>query len=158
MDKKINVEIDTTKFVNISDEKFVFHIGGQPRELEAHEEKIMPIYVAQLGAKHLVDLILQRKHDIKDTLRDTPLRRSILSEILPELPEQNQDFKRLSPEEEKQEIKKELARQAAQIAELSAKPKGDDEKDAKIAELEAKVNALVAASTKKEPKAKKVAE
>src|SRR3990167_9556523 len=107
--KELNPEIDTTKFVNIDDKKFVFHINKQPREIEAGEEKIMPVYVAQLGAKHLTDKILQEK-GIPDSNRDTPIRRSILAQILPDVADEVK-LKPLSEEEFKAELKKEWERQ-----------------------------------------------
>lgn len=144
MDKKINREVDTTKFVNIDSKKFVFYLNNEPREIEAGEEKVMPIYVAELGAKHLIDLILQRDHGIKDTLKETPLRSSLLAKIIPELPDLNPKVKKLTPEEEKEEIRKELAKQAEAIEKLSGKLEGEDEKDKKIKELEEKLNQLLA--------------
>src|SRR3990167_5878624 len=133
--KELNPEIDTTKFVNIDDKKFVFHINKQPRELEAKEEKVMPIYVAQIGAKHLVDRILQEKHNIKDTLRDSDLRKSLFARILPELAEEKQ-IKPLSEDEFKQEVQKELKRQGDLINNLSG---GSKEKDATIESLKEKI-------------------
>src|SRR3990167_6640608 len=112
--KELNPEIDTTKFVNIDDKKFVFHINKQPRELEAKEEKIMPIYVAQIGAKHLVDKILQEKHNVKDTLRDSDLRRSLFAQILPEMAEER-DIKPLNEDDFKKKIQEELDRQSKLI-------------------------------------------
>lgn len=137
-EKRYNPEIDTTKFVNIDDKKFVFHINKQPRELEAGEEKIMPIYVAQIGAKHLVDLILQEKHNVKDTLRDSDLRKSLFAKILPELAE-DKNIKPLSSEEFQKELEKELKRQGDLINTLSGTYK---EKDATIETLKAEIEEL----------------
>ena len=143
-----NAEIDTTVFLNIDDKKFVFFINKQPREVEAGEQKTWPIFVCQIGAKHLVDRILQEKHGVKDTLRDTELRKNLFAKILPEMAEER-GIKPLSPEEEKAVIQKELARQSELIKSFTETQKDvkekDDEKDKKIAELEAKVNKLLEA-------------
>ena len=82
----MNLEIDTTTFINIDDKKFVFYINKQPREVEPGEKKIWPIFVCQIGAKHLVDRVLQEKHGVKDTNRYSDLRKSLfakLSQIFP---------------------------------------------------------------------------
>lgn len=145
-EKKINPEIDTTKFVNIDDKKFVFYINNQPREVEAGEEKIWPVYVCQHGAKHLVDRILQEKHNIKDTLRDSELRRSLFAQILPQMAEQR-EIKPLSEEDFRKKVEEELKRQQAVIDSFGKVQKETeekvDEKDAKIKELEEKVNLLL---------------
>ena len=141
--KKINPEIDVTKFVNITDTKFVFYINNQPREIEAHEEKMMPVYIARHGAKHLIDKILQEKHHLHDTFRDTPLRRSYLAQILPE-EAKLADVKPLSPEEEQEEIKKELAKQAKMIDDLSGKTQEREEKEKSQAETIKKLEEQIA--------------
>lgn len=136
--KEFNIEIDTTKFVNIDDKKFVFHINKQPRELEAGEEKIMPIYVAQIGAKHLVDRILQEKHNVKDTLRDSEVRRSLFAKILPEMAE-DLEIKPLKEEDFNKKVEEELSRQREVIKSL----KGEyEEKDSKVTKLEAELTEL----------------
>jgi len=142
-EKKLNQEIDVTKFVNISDEKFIFHIGGQPREIEAKEEKIMPIYIAKHGAKHLIDKILQSpKYNIKDTLRDTPVRQDLMTQILPDLAEEK-GIKPLSDEEFRKKLEEEQQRQAKLIDELSGKAKEkENENKEKIKELEEKIKSL----------------
>lgn len=135
---EVNPEIDTTKFVNIYEKDFTFYINKQPRELKAGEEKIMPIYVAQIGAKHLVDKILQEKHNVKDTLRDTDLRRSLFAQILPDMAEER-NIKPLSEDDFRQKIKEELKRQSELISQLS----GDKGlKEDKIAELEKQIQEL----------------
>lgn len=138
MSKELNPEIDTTKFLNIDDKKFVFFINKQPRELEAGEEKIMPVYVAQIGAKHLVDRILQEKHNVKDTLRDTDLRRSLFAQILPEMAEER-DIKPLNEEDFKKKVQEELDRQSTLIDGLSGQ---SSKKDATIQKLEEEIEAL----------------
>jgi len=151
-----NKELDTTKFVNVLTEKFVFYIGGQPREFEPKEEKNMPIYVAEHGAKHLTDKILQEIHKIHNTLADTPLRRDIIASILPELA-LKKEIKPLTQEEKEKEIQKELYKQAAKTDELSGKFEEKDKmKDEKIASLEKKVEELIQLMQPKET-SKKVA-
>lgn len=147
MQKELNPEIDTTKFVNIDDKKFVFHINKQPRELEAKEEKIMPVYVAQIGAKHLVDRILQEKHNVKDTLRDSDLRRSLFAKILPEMAEER-DIKPLNEDDFKKKVQEELNRQSKLIEGLSGV---SSQKDATIEKLEAEIEFLKKEIMKKKP-------
>jgi uncharacterized coiled-coil protein SlyX len=140
MQKKINPEIDVTKFVNIDDEKFVFYINKQPREIEAGETKVMPVYVAQIGAKHLVDKILQKKYNIKDTLRDSELRRSLFAKILPDMAFER-NIEPLSDYKFEQAVQKELERQNKLIDELSGKAEADKER---IKKLELELNLLKA--------------
>lgn len=138
MEKQYNPEIDVTKFVNIDDKKFVFHINKQPREIEAGEEKVMPIYVAQIGAKHLVDRILQEKHGIKDTLRDTPLRQSIFAQILPDLAVEK-EIKPLEEDEFKKQVELQLKKQQDFIDKMTGKEERLSELEQKIKELEQKL-------------------
>ena len=151
-----NKELDTTKFVNVLTEKFVFYIGGQPRELEPKEEKNMPIYVAEHGAKHLADKILQEFHKIHNTLADTPLRRDIIASILPELAAKK-EIKPLTQEEKEKEVQKELAKQAAQVEQVKGEfSEKDKAKDEKIASLEKQISDLTTLITES-LKPKKVA-
>lgn len=138
MEKQYNPEIDVTKFVNIDDKKFIFHINKQPREIEAGEEKVMPIYVAQIGAKHLVDRILQEKHNIKDTLRDTPLRQSIFAQILPDLAVEK-EIKPLEEDEFKKQVELQLKKQQDFIDKMTGKEERLSELEQKIKELEQKL-------------------
>lgn len=138
MQQELNPEIDTTKFVNIDDKKFVFHINKQPREVDAGEEKIMPIYVAQIGAKHLVDRILQEKHNVKDTNKDTDLRKSLFAQILPDMAEER-NIKPLSESDFKEKLKEELEKQSKLLDALSGK---SEAKEKKIEELEEELKKL----------------
>ena len=104
--------------------------------------KIMPVYVAQLGAKHLTDRLLQEK-GIADSNRDTQLRRSILAQILPDVAE-DVKVKPLNDEEFKAELKKEQEKQSALIGSLSGK---FAEKDKEIEELKKEIEALKAPQT-----------
>ena len=143
MDVNKNAEIDTTVFVNIDDKKFTFFINKQPREVEVGEQKTWPIFVCQIGAKHLVDKILQEKHDIRDTMRDTELRRSLFAKILPEMAEER-GIKPLSADDEKAAVQKELTRQNELLASFTAEvAKKEESKDKQIADLEEKVNKLM---------------
>lgn len=141
MEKKINPEIDTTKFVNIDDKKFVFYINKQPREVEAGETKIMPVYVAQIGAKHLVDRILQEKYNIKDTLRDTELRRSLFAKILPEMAEER-GIEPLKEEDFRRIVQEELQKQKKLIKDLSGEIAKNVQEAEKIEKLEAEIKKL----------------
>jgi hypothetical protein len=101
----------------------------------------MVLYVAQVGAKHLVDRILQEKHKIKDTLSDTPLRKSLFAKILPDMA-QERDIKPLSKEEEKVEIDKLLKKQEEFLASLNQNKEREDERDKEIAALKEEVAKL----------------
>lgn len=130
-----NVEIDVTKFVNVDDKPFDIYINGKlARHLEAGEIQIIPIWVAQVGAKHLVDKILQEKHNIKDTLHDTELRRSLFAKILPEMAEERK-IKPLTDEEFRKKVLEEQEKQQKAIDALSGKK--DEEKKEKDEHLEA---------------------
>ena len=145
-----NPEIDTTTFVNVDNEPFDIYINNKlVRHLEVGERQELVVYVAQVGAKHLVDRILQ-KQGIKDSLRDTEIRRNTFAKILPNMAEER-NIKPLTPEEETKKIKEMLAEQAKLLKSLEEKGKGEDEKEKRIKELEATVKKLV------EEKAKKVA-
>lgn len=149
-------EIDTTKIVNICDTKFTFHIGGKPVELEPGESKVKPIYVAQVGAKHMVDFILQAKHGVKNTLADSDLRRSLFAQILPEMADER-GIVPMSAEEEKDAVRTELKRQAELIRTLQqrADEKPEADKDAQIAALTARLEALEGRPAPKVPARKK---
>lgn len=137
----LNPEIDTTKFVNIDDKKFVFYINKQPREVESGEEKFWPVFVCQIGAKHLVDRILQEKHGIKDTNKDSELRKSIFAKILPDMA-QDKKIVPLTPEEEKEAVQKELKRQGDIISSLTEKAKDDEDKDKEMDSLRKEIEEL----------------
>ena len=138
MEKQYNQEIDVTRFVNIDDKKFTFYINKQAREVEAGEEKIMPIYVAQIGAKHLVDRILQEKHNIKDTLTDTPFRQTIFAKILPDLAEEK-NIKPLEDDEFKKKVEDQLKKQQSFIDAMTGKDEKMSKLEEKIKELEEKL-------------------
>lgn len=120
-EKKVNQEIDTTKFVNIDDKPFDVFIGGNlARHFEAGETQTVPVWVAQVGAKHLVDRVLQEKHGVKNSIADTPLRRSLFAQILPEMAEERA-IKPLSDEDFKKQVQEELAKQKKLLESLTQK-------------------------------------
>lgn len=147
-----NVEIDVTKFVNIDDKPFDIYINGKlARHLETGEIQIIPIWVAQVGAKHLVDRVLQEKHNIKDTLHDTELRRSLFASILPEMAEERK-IKPLTDEEFRKKVLEEQTKQQNMIDALSGKKETDDKK---IKDLEEQLTSLKEQIEKKTKVAKK---
>lgn len=126
-----NQEVDVTKFVNIDNEPFDIYINGNlARHLEAGEEQTLVIWVAQVGAKHLVDKILQ-KQNIKDTNSDSPIRRSTFAKILPDMAVER-EIQPLTPDAEKAALKEQLDKQQKVIDKMSGK---DEARDAEFAEL-----------------------
>lgn len=131
-----------TKFVNIDDEAhtFYFNRSKEPNgyTFKAAEERQIPKAMAETFAKHLVDILLTKK-GVKDTMRDTDLRRSLFAQVIPEITAENPTVKKLSVEEEVASLKKILAEQTAKDEE---KKKQDAEKDAKLAEMQKEIDAL----------------
>lgn len=149
--KESNPETDTTKFINIDEKSYSIYINGKlARHIEAGEETILPLYVAQVGAKHLVDRILQVDYKIVDTNRDTDLRKSIFAKILPEMAEER-DIKPLSEEESRQKVNEQLEEQAKQIKDLQGKTERAQEKD-EIKELKKEVQMLKMREARKSKK------
>lgn len=147
-EKQINPEIETTLFRNIDSEPFDIYINGKlARHLEAGEEQTLVFYVAQVGAKHLVDRILQ-KQGVKDSLRDTPERQSLFAKILPNVAE-DRGIKPQTEEDFRKGIQDQLKQQAELIASFINQKKADDEKDKKIADLETKLAQVLEAIEKK---------
>jgi hypothetical protein len=126
--------LETTRFVNIDDKEFVDYLDGQAIEFKAGEEKVKPIYVAKHCAKHLIDKVLQEKHKIHNTLSDTPLRRSLMAQILPDLAEEA-GVKPMTEEEEKEYLKTELKKQGDLIASLSGKIDDKKEEESETSKL-----------------------
>lgn len=132
-------EFDTTLFVNIDDEDFTgyYNASKEPNgwTIKAGESRTLIAPMAETFAKHLVDKLLTKK-GVKDTMRDTDLRRSLFAQVLPEIEKLNPKVKKLSPDEEAQALKKQLADQARAIGELSASVKSiQDDKDKEIERL-----------------------
>ena len=153
--RPVNPEIDTTLIVNIMDgeivtlkEKFTWYINKQAVELEPGERKEKPIYIAQVGAKHMVDKILQEAYSIKNTLQDTDLRRSLFAKILPNMAEERQ-IKPLTEEEFKKRVMEQLQKQEEVITSIL----GGTTQKAQVSELEKKVKELEEKLAVKEEKA-----
>ena len=109
-------ETSLTLFVNIDKAPFdIFIKGTVVRHLEAGEEDKITLYMAQVGAKHLIDRILQEK-GIPDSNRDTPERQSLFARILPEI-SQEINVRPLSPDEEEKAFKKRIEDDRTRYAE-----------------------------------------
>ena len=167
---KYNQEIDTTLFVNIDSEPFDIFIGGVlARHLEAGEEDKIVMYVAQVGAKHLVDRILQRpkkeggEYELKDSNMDSPLRKQLFAKILPNLAEQL-EIKPANKEEFEKMILEQVEKQNKVIAQLQGELAKKDEKSQapepsdevlalrkEVADLKALFEKTASAVTKKSP-------
>lgn len=118
---EINPEIHTTKFVNIDDKSHDIYINKQlARHFEPGEEAIIPIFVAKLGAKHLINRILQEKHDIRASLHTDPLRKELLARIIPDLRDEVKEVsKPLSDEEFRKQVLESQKKQEETIAKLT---------------------------------------
>jgi hypothetical protein len=134
-------QFDTTKIFNIDVEDFTGYLNKEPYEIKKGEYRTLPKFVAEHLAKHLIDRILQKK-GIKDTLRDTPLRRSLFAQILPEITEVNPEVKKLDKADEVNALKEMVEKQNALITSLGGKVK----------ELEEEVKKPKAKPKKVEPK------
>lgn len=142
MAKKIeDPDVDVITFKNIDDKKFTIYAGGKAvAKLQPGEEEKLVYWVATLGAKHLVDRILQEKHGVRLVSHDSPLKKSLFAKILPDKAEEY-DVKPLTPEQEQEEIRKALAQQKKTIDELFAQK---DERDESVEKLKAEVAELKA--------------
>jgi len=149
--KTMSKILDTTRFINIDNEDFTFHLNNEPIVIKTGEEKILAIYVAEHGAKHLLDKVLQ-KQGVKNTLTPSEARTAFLARILPDLAEQA-NVKQVSKEEEtrlvQEEIKKELRKMGEEFGEKDAL------KDKEIAELKTMVQQLMADKTQESRPVKK---
>lgn len=140
-ESKVNLELETTRFVNIDkDTHHVYTNGQHVREIAAGEECQLIAYIAQVAASQLVDKILQEK-GVKDSKRDTPERQSLFARILPEWAEKI-EIKPLSPEEEKTKIDERITKQEAELAALKQEMKVASSKDEEIAELKKRLAKL----------------
>lgn len=140
--KKVNNLTDTTKFVNISEESFDIYIDGKlARHLEAGEEQIVPVFVAQIGSKHLADRVLFSK-GIRDVNKPSPIKDEILSRIMPEMAEKA-EIKPLSEEEFRAKINETLEKQKEEIAKLRGESATKDkDKEKEIEKLKKELEAL----------------
>lgn len=119
-EKKLNPITDTTKFVNIDKKPFDIYIDGKlARHLEASEEQVLPVFVAKVGAKHLIDRILQ-EDGVKDSMRLTPERDTLLAKIIPDVAEEIK-VKPLSDEDFRKQIEKRVEKQDEDIKALGGK-------------------------------------
>jgi len=143
-EKKLNPTTDVTKFINKDNEPFDIYIGGKlVRHLKAGEEQVLPVFVAKVGAKHLVDRILQKK-GIADSMRPTPMRSTLLASIIPDVAEEIKP-KILSEEEYRKAVDERLEKQKEDIEKLrGAKIDTDEIKELKkqIKELQKKQKQL----------------
>jgi len=138
-EKELNPNTDVTRFINKDNEPFDIYIHGKvARHLEAGEEQVVPVFVAKVGAKHLVDRILQKK-GIKDSIRPSPERDSLLATIMPDVAEEI-EVKPLSEEEFRKKIEERIEKQEEDIKSLGGKST-DEIKDLKkqIKELQKKL-------------------
>ena len=105
-------QYDSTKFVNIDKEDFTGYYDRAKNPngytIKAGEERQLVSFVAETLAKHLVDKILQGQ-GVKDSMRDTPLRRDMFARILPDL-QKREDVKVLSTEDRLKALEEELDR------------------------------------------------
>ena len=129
---------DTTRFVNIFKEKHDIYVNGKlARSIEPGEEQVMPLFVAELGAKHLADKVLFKK-GIRAVNTPSPVRDKILSEILPDITEENK-LKVLTDEEYRKKVDEMLEKQETAISSLGGKV---SDKDTRIEKLEKELKAL----------------
>ncbi len=108
--REVEATTKTTRFKNIDDEDYPLRINGQiVRTIKPEEEVVLPLFVATVGSKHLVDRILKKMDKAVDTNRDTPIRRSIFAKILPDLASERK-IQPLTPEEEMKSLREEVKR------------------------------------------------
>ncbi len=140
--EKVNNLTDTTKFVNISDKPFDIYIDGKlARHLEAGEEQIVPVFVAQIGSKHLADRVLFGR-GIRDVNKPSPIKDEILSRIMPEMAEKA-EIKPLSEEEFRKQVDETLKKQEEEIAKLRGESATKDkDKEKEIEKLKEELKAL----------------
>ena len=140
-ENKLNPTTDVTKFINKDNEPFDIYIDGKlVRHLEAGEEQVLPVFVAKVGAKHLVDRILQ-KNGVKDSMRPTPMRSTLLASIIPDVAEKIKP-KLLTEEEYRKAIDDRLAKQAEDIKSLGGKIETETIKELKkqVAKLQKQID------------------
>lgn len=136
-EKKLNPTTDVTKFINKDNEPFDIYIGGKlVRHLEAGEEQVVPVFVAKVGAKHLVDRILQ-KQGVADSMRPTPMRSTLLASIIPDIAEEIKP-KLLTEEEYRKKIEERIEQQNKDIEAL----RGAKVETSEIKELKKQIKEL----------------
>ena len=121
---KIMSEYDTTIFVNVDKEDFTGYYDKTKNPngytIKAGESRTLVRFIAETMAKHLVDKILQAQ-GVKDTMRDTPLRRDLFAKILPDIQQESKDMKVLSSEERIANLEKVVKQQNDQISALGGR-------------------------------------
>ncbi len=138
MERKKNPLTDTTRFVNIFNEPHDIYVNGKlARTVEPGGEQIMPLFVAELGAKHLADKVLFKK-GIRSVNTPSPVRDKILSEILPDIAEEEK-VKILTDEEYRKQTDEMLEKQEKAISALSGKAVDDN---SEIKELKKRIKEL----------------
>src|SRR3990167_964795 len=144
----LNPDLSVTRFINVDDEAFTVIINKNfVAKIEPGETKTLVFSVARVGAKHLIDRVLQ-KRGIKDSLRDTPERQTIFAQILPDIAEEV-NVKPISKEDFEKRITLRLEEQQKLLEQ------GQDNTD-KIASLEKQIEDLKALLQPKEEVKKKV--
>ena len=145
---------ETTLFVNIDDKEFTGYFGNEPYQFKAGESRQVVKFVAQHLAKHLLDRILQEKYNVHSTLTDTPLRKDLLAQVLPE-EAKKVDYKPLTPEEKEKAVNEILDKQSKTIEGLKTKTGELEEKlgeknilEKKIKDLEEQLQKLLSVKPK----------
>ena len=107
---------DLAKIYNPLSEDFTWQISGIDYLVPAKGIKLLPRWSCGIIAKHLADKILQEQHKVADSNTDTPLRRKVLAELLPEL-----EAPTVS-EEEAEKSKETLVKNQENLAQTSKDP------------------------------------
>ena len=134
-------EFETTTFVNVDDKEFIGYFGNEPYQFKTGESRQVVRFVAQHLAKHLIDRILQEKYNVKNTLTETPIRKDLLAQILPE-EAKKADYKPLTQEEKEKALNEVLDKQTKTIEGLKTKTENLEEKLTEKNVLEKKVRDL----------------
>lgn len=137
-------QFDTTKIINISKEDFTYPFDNEAYTIKAGETRELPKFIAEHLAIHLIDKILQEKpYNIKDTRRDTPIRRDLFAKIIPEITQEIPSVKILSDEERQKAWQEELKRQDEIVASFKKETEEKEvEKDKKIEELKKQIEEI----------------
>ena len=134
---------DIVRFKNIDDEDFTWWYdkahGGNAQTIKAGQEVQMTVHKAQVFADHLVTRVLQKKK-IKFYKRNTPLRKKLLGEVLPDLPDFDPEAISMTPEEKEQAFKNQIA---MEFVETKREMKEEnDERDKKMEAMEKELKEL----------------
>ena len=124
--------MDTTTFKNIDNEPYDIIINNEvARHFEAGEEQIVPVFVAKVGAKHLVDKLLfkKKKKEGKRLMvnQPSPLRNELTAQIVPEIATEI-EYKPLTEEEYREEMNKRMSATEDLIKGLGGKIEEKDKK------------------------------